>query len=1202
MSSPARRPLDLLNAPLSDCNVIVEASAGTGKTYALAALYLRLVVEAGLDVGSILVVTFTEAATAELKTRIRARISQARGVLVSKGTAEPDDFLAGLLARVNPELAEKRLSNAARDLDRVGIYTIHGFCRRMLTDFAFECGAAFNNELITDESRLILQLVEDYFRRNIQTADEVSTHTALAGGLIDSLEGLAKLLGCHPLIDVLDADPAAPDLALAFEAADRVYQRAADGWTRHGERVARLLREQTALSRKSYKPEDMTDLSAELDAYFAHDRIPLGPMPKCVGKLCSQSILNALKKGQNAPSHPFFMLCDELAESLETLGRAMSAFLVRLRIGFSQDFPSSLQALKQARGILGFSDLLVTLHDALLVGHGSLLRQRIRERFKAALIDEFQDTDTLQYHIFSTLFSEAPHPFYCIGDPKQAIYAFRGADIHAYLEATAKAGIILTQSTNHRSDPGMVQAVGDLFGPARRPFVHEGIPFECSTASEVATERLTVEGDCAANLRIWHLKAEDFGKEPGSEVTKDSSTRPIAKAVAEEIARLLTLSAEGRATFAEHGSSVQRPLSSSDFAVLVKSHKQAGIVRDALAERGIPCVLQQTEDVLDTGEAMELHMLLLAIARFSNEGLLRGALATDLLGWDAQRLDGLEKDERLRDDLLVSFEGYRIRWEREGVLGAASALLAEYGVRQRLLAHSGGERRLTNLMHCLELLHAAEAESGLGVDGLLAWFSSASHGNRRDEESKLRLETDAPAVRIMTIHASKGLEFNIVFCPYLGWEPKLYPPEPYHDPSRGGAFVLDLDEARASAMEELGLQEKTSEDMRLFYVAVTRAKSRCYLAWGAYNKCPNTPMARLLGVAGDGHDANSVKTALTQLAAHNPRISVSALPTPGEGAAPEARPDHSGCSVLDFTRQMDDEWGISSFTALSGFRERTRYGRVNDEQAPGEAAPDSGPDPSEGHEARAHELPAGTLAGVMYHEFFENMDFQAPGTDLFKASAATQLARHGMDTAHAPNLATLARRVLDAVLPGGVRLAEVLPSERRAEAGFHTPLARLRPQDMRAVYGKWSDTFPHPWHDALSGWYARPREGFLTGSMDLFYRHGGRYYLLDWKSNRLGSGPEAYSPERLATAMASHWYFLQYHLYCLALERHLEATVPGYDREEHFGGVHYLFIRGIDPDRPGHGVFFDRPVGGFMKDLERAILSPPAGRAGHAAN
>lgn len=1202
MISPRLSPKNLVleRVPLSGCRTMIEASAGTGKTYALAALFLRLVLEQGLRVDEVLVVTFTEAATAELKTRIRARLTEAVAACRPGAAPSGDPILAGLLTTVDTDTAGQRAATALRDFDLAAIYTIHAFCKKILTDYAFECGNLFRYDLLTDETVCQQQAVHDFYRHHVQAG-----HPLVAGHLgtyfQKDLHDLLEKMTRNPRLRLLPDDLPATctDEASFSSSLETKLKEAGLAWKDLREDFCTCLDNRTVL--KSYlRAEDLPDLQASLDQFFQDGSTPL-KFPAGADCLCASRLRDNLKKKATLHPYAFFTVWEDLIRHLDLHG-------VALQHKFAVGVTTALRRYKIARRQLGFADLLNESHAALHGPGGSLVHDRIRLGLKAALIDEFQDTDLLQYEIFHTLFADPPHALYCIGDPKQAIYAFRGADVFAYLEATRAADQILTQNVNWRSDPGMLDAVKALFG-ATNPFVVPQIAFEPVAARPGAGSRLTVAGDGLACLRVWHVRSADVGDEPGKNVSKGKAEQPIAMAVAEEIVRLLALADKGQATIIDTVSKKVRPLITSDFAVLVKSHSEAGGIHEALTARGIPSVLQQTEKIFDSVEADELALILQAVATYDKEGLRRAALATTILGWTAAELDALETDDEKREKLLEQFAGYHSIWAENGIMAMGSMLLTQEKIRERLLVLPNGERRLTNLLQCLELLHQREIETGLSVLDLVAWLAAVRAGSNAAEdeagERLIRLETDAPAVRIMTVHKSKGLEFEIVFLPYVAWgDPKDIARCVYHDPIANYTPTLDISPELPDGTTEIIQTELEAERMRLFYVALTRAKCRCYLAWGAFGSVARTPLGRLLH-AGDKPTAENVAHALEALVKQCPFIEIATLPKPSHARLPSVISDDVPLEAKQFTRRLDKTFGTTSFTALArNAAEGSRpplFERDERDTAPpgptGDSLPTVWRDP----------LPAGLLAGIMFHDFFERVDFQAAASAAPDVRADVErcalncLTRHGLPPYLSGDLADLAQRVVLAPLPGGFSLAEVTRDNTGAEMEFLLPLDRLDGKAVARTYAKWATHFPYDW----SPWAAdlRPaiRQGFLTGSMDLVFRHAGRYYLLDWKSNRLA--PEDYAPHRLRHVMAENRYFLQYHFYCLALDRHLRASCPGYVPDRHFGGVLYVFLRGVGPDTPGQGIFHDQPNPDFLAELEQAILPTfPMMEASHAAH
>ena len=544
----------------------------------------------------------------------------------------------------------------------------------------------------------------------------------------------------------------------------------------------------------------------------------------CLKKFALSSIRKSVRVRQSVPQHELFKLCDDLLIIESKLCLSLQA----------EFFAWARQEMKRRKvklNVLSFDDMLTRFDEALSGEGGELLSGAIRERFKAALVDEFQDTDPVQYSIFQKIYGGQKMPVFFVGDPKQSIYGFRGADVFTYIAAAAAAPNQFTLGKNWRSTTDLVRAVNTLFALNERPFILDGIPFEpVEAVGECDHEPLTVNGVREPPLKLW-LAIEE---EP---IKKEEADRLLPEAVAAEIARLLS----GNAKIGE------RKVQPWDIAVLVSKNQEARIMQDALTNLEIPSVLYSAANVFQSPEAIELEHILTAVSEPGNERLIKAALTTDTLGLTGDDLDALVLDDRAWDATLIQFQKYHRLWSEKGFIQMLRTLLLEQGVRARLLSYPAGERRLTNILHLSELLHAMCVEHRLGIAGTLKRLAEEMQDpdTARSEQYEQRLETDEEAVRIVTIHKSKGLEYAIVFCPFC-WSDA----EPARD--RGVIFHQDgkltLDLEGSAAHRRAQRSELLAEKMRLLYVAVTRAKHRCYLVWGDFKYGRKSAPAYLFGV------------------------------------------------------------------------------------------------------------------------------------------------------------------------------------------------------------------------------------------------------------------------------------------------------------------------------------------------------------------
>jgi len=1227
------RNLDLTTLETSGAHLI-EASAGTGKTWTIAALYILLLLESRLRPEEILVVTYTKAATAELRERVRGRISETLD-LYNRGR-DPRDELERILLEERPtdaDTAVKLLTRALYSFDDAAIYTIHGFCQRALLDNAFESGSLFDSEMITDQSALVSEVCNDFWRARILNEPEEFLELLLAAGYTpDKLAAPFKGHYQDPGLKIIP--PASdPDLEPLVAGRDRLFPALASLWRSQRDAIIELLTGAN-LSQTSYKPSQIDSAAAALEAWFA-----LGNgRTSCPGlKLFSRNALvKGQKKGSTNPVHPFFELCQELLDTSARIEEAFRKKLIQRQSALHDWIKRELPRRKQERNQRCFDDLLLDLQRALASDVAGQLTRSLRTRYRAALIDEFQDTDPLQWQIFSRLAGlstksisgvgqgdeeeatqaymtirrgasdevnaeirpkATSYPLFLIGDPKQAIYSFRGADIFAYIQAarTVAEENRSTLDTNRRSVATLVTAVNSLFEAAEDPFLCREIAFKPVNSGRDPGQGLIRDGKPLKEpLRFWVYPREDQSQA----VKKGEACRTIVRSVASEIARLL----DGNTVIIDRKG--RRYLAAGDIAVLVKAHYQADLIQEALRELGIPSVQHGSSTIFESGEAMDLLLILRAANEPNRERLLREALLTGTLGLSANRIAGyLEEtaDDSAWEAWLLRFRALREAARTGGVVTLAELLLGECGVRRQALARIGGERLLTNILHCIELLHQAELEQGLGLEGLITWLERRIARNEGEDAALLRLETDANAVQLSTIHASKGLEYPVVLLPFA-WDAPSQRSEQllFHD--HAGDLTLDLGSEQQDDNKALAAQERAAEAARLLYVAITRAEFLCYVAWGAIGNSQNSPLFPLLhGRTID--DPKSFKSypdqnILSDIRKLDPAArGLAAREMPVDIPAPPYRPaQKTGAPFVcrSLRQAISTDWRVSSFSGLTAGVERSL--QPHDYDALSASTPQFPIDETVPRPASfsIFDFPRGSAAGTCLHEILQRLDFAA-----FDDTQAEQISRNclragGYAEQWLPAISTMINAVTGAPLVAEKPLFNLTQLNRgawQAEMEFFLPVAQLSPERLRQLFDGLLDPELHGnFNQLLASLHFQQSRGMLHGFMDLVFEHDYRYYIIDWKSNHLGFSGNDYAQPGLSRSMAEHSYILQYHLYTLALDRHLRLHLPGYSYETHFGGAIYVYLRGIDSKNPQQGLYRDKPALEFIERANRLLL------------
>ena len=1276
--------LDPIRLPLTGSRLI-EASAGTGKTFTIALLYVRLVLGPRDDADAesfpraltppeILVVTFTNAATRELRDRIRARLVEAAEAFQETANAKDEapkaapsttgdlfaeppvdnseamDKSGGDPPGGDPLLAlrdsyprerwpacARRLQLAAEWMDEAAVSTIHSWCHRMLREHAFESGSLFSLEMNLDQSELELEVARDYWRSFYYALDAEAlavvtryweTPDALAED-VRRLQGDAELLP--------EAPPPAGALATMQAERTRVLAELKATWLAWLEELSDVL--ESAAAAKAYDQRSLNSRSRAswLGALRDWAQDPALATPALTEaawkRLTPEGIAEIWKQGEPL-DHPALHALVALPEQLEALPSAHADLLAHA-VRWMSERRSRVQ---QRRAELGPDDLLERLDRAFAGPAGGALAEHVRRQFPVALVDEFQDTDPVQYRLFDHVYrlAEAPDPdnpgaVLLIGDPKQAIYAFRGADIHTYLQARRDtAGRHVTLGTNFRSSTAMVEAVNRVFRfaethPAgrgaflfRSPEGGNPVPF-LPVSAKGRKDTLTRNGKQLPAMTLWHLSAQGDDAEKG--ISKGAYFKEMAARCATRMAELLCEGQQGRTGFGAPGEPF-RPLKPSDLAVLVNNGSEAKAIRGALLERGIRSVyLSDKEGVFETPAALELEVWLAACAEPDSERRLHAALAMPSIGLSLAELDALQHDELAWEARVLQFRGYHRQWQRQGVLPMLHRLLADFAVPTRLLRSPSGERHLTDLLHLGELLQQASAELD-GEHALLRHLSEArAHPPQQADTHRLRLESDADLVQVITIHKSKGLEYPLVFLPFIcAFREKKATDLPltWHDAAGRRHLSLEPDETVLARADD----ERLGEDLRKLYVALTRARHATWLGIAPLKGFERSAIGQVLtaGAPLASPSTDGLLEALFPLAqgAAETELKVEPAPEPNDHVVPSETSDEALREALTPTRRAREHWWIASYSAL-----RLGGERIGDEEAPAlleepasalstepalleepesaleATAREMRDEPSDPasvplpvRDASLHRFPRGPAAGTFLHGLLE-----WAGAEGF-ARLAAEPERLNDTLARRANLRGWRERIpaLQAWLRG--LLACELPVPNAPEG----PVSPLRLDRLESAHYQVELEFWFAAHrvdttrlDALVsahtlGGAQRPAlerdrlNGMLKGFIDLVVEHEGRFYVLDWKSNYLGRDDEAYSEAAMAEAVREKRYDLQYCLYLLALHRLLKARLPGYDIDRHLGGALYVFLRG--QHAPSRGVHRERPPRALIEALD----------------
>jgi exodeoxyribonuclease V beta subunit len=1135
---------------------LIEASAGTGKTHNITHTVVKLIGNGSCNVSEILVLTFTEAATQELRERIRGKLADE----LDKSTRQGDERVL------------RRYSEALDDFDRASIYTIHGFCNRILREYSVEADLGAEFAVLKNDSDFIDDLVVE-IARDFQVFGEKNPWMAMGlRALGVSSKTIRRMIGLKD--SGVQTSDSSRDIETWFTEEARQLKRL---WIDDGETIRKdLLDSQAPIKRqrKVYKVDFLAEALDEVE----HALLAEEPSPRLfeiLGALSECQLNSVLKKNAVLNSTSFYRYCDQTLKKLDQLAERITQRALFRKSQRVADLIFKEQKLR-------FDDLLTATRD-LICGSDEKYAARINNSYRYALIDEFQDTDPVQYAILERLFVNPPtnsnrKPLILIGDPKQAIYGFRGGDIFTYNKARQAAQAVYFLDTNWRSTPGINGAVNALLGRLEAPFGFSWIDYQQVESAEKNRDNALVH------------KNPDGSWKRGSGIrwtiwnSEDGADANVAQTV-ERIADLL----RGGTLLELHGGT--RALKPDDIAVLVPDNKKAAIVHEALGASGISASISGGASVFQSKEALYFYTILCAVENPRNTAVIRAACSTSFFHSSLLFSEGEVNDE-INTTIVQHFIDAQKIWRSRGLAACLNHLEKSFDWRINLSNTHSAQRALANQQHLVNLLLSQEQQVPGNPHLLISWLrENINDPDRNDADQLLHLDSSAQAVKITTMHKSKGLDFPIVILPFLP-EPKTPSktafPRQFHDTRTGELVTVYSETAMSFSSEPSALKkELASEALRTLYVALTRAEVFCEVFVDlSVVSSGKSILCEWLPTTGD--PANYLEYL-------NQEAFQESAAAREQRHSPEAVFSDQGLTVVAPPAPPNPPASLQnlSFTGIVHRSHNELTTRTDDEPvifSSGRAFPK----PVKQASLSLFDFDRGTQAGLMFHEILERVDFSHASS--WRPLIAQTLIRFGY--ADQPwidpieqTLNVLSKQRLGASPSGTFRLADISPQKLFRESEFSYSIdwsnSTIDSLEKLFAHSKWTENQKIVFPGAVA--LQKVADALMNGIIDCWCLHGEKVYLIDWKSNHMGDKFADYEQAALSQAMSEHHYHLQYLLYICAINRYMRLIQPRYSYDQHFGGVGYCFLRGIHPENPGDGWYWAYPPAEFIDALEKTL-------------
>jgi exodeoxyribonuclease V beta subunit len=1188
----------------------IEASAGTGKTFCIENIFVRFLLDGypsvlhenyeNINIREILVVTFTNAATKELKSRIYKRIEEANDYLNSESIIEDsyDPLINYLKVKERDEKwkenAKRSIKLALLDFDEVNVFTIHSFCERILTENAFESGKSFSREINFDENKYIETAVEDFWRENVfilpaevySKLKDMSEHKDVKSFRID-LDVFKSLASNMVKIIGLESTNILPEIENCSNKEtlfNKIKEVKGDKTVIKNDYEKEKIYIHNVINNE-FDGDSASNIINTLDNYFYDEDRICYDEEKLVDLCEIHPVFERIKKLNNRSG--------DLVKSID------KDSIIYLRLKLLNNINKKIKQLKYKDKKITFTNQLIDLYEALQKKDSNNLLRKVKDRYKIAMIDEFQDTDQIQYDILKEIFIKKINDYddktiFFIGDPKQSIYKFRGVDIFVYLNAKKEAGTkIYTLIKNYRSSKKLISAFNVIFTNLKKPFIFDGIDYYELASGK---EKFKTEG-LVENIEI---------KYPNEEINKSAgANEAVCKDIVCEITKLLNSNILINS----------RALKADDISIMVYSNKEIDLLRGYLNRYGIPTVASSNKSVFDTEEAEELKKFLIAVSNPVNATALLASLTTSLFTKTAEDIYKLRMKEKEMTDLINEFLEYQRIWQNNGVFNMVTKLIQRNKLKEEFINRPGGSRKLVNFMHLTELLHKA---SNLGINKMyetIKWLDDAKNNSSSSiDEYLLRLESDDNAIHITTIHKSKGLEYPIVFFPFFWKEVKADSVDNATVFHKGNKIYLDVGSKNIDENSQKSALEKLAEDIRLFYVAITRAACKCYIYYyynasrsGGHNTRPsamhyifhygryydtindvkeiknhlkeelNSYTARiedLKSLASSASDGSIVVNEMNQDVPQTCEINKEVLSEElinRKDVKIVTRPSYLVESYSHLVAQVHYNEEIYKFDELYN-KEEIMIDKVNAQAEEDE------------EKINIFNFPAGAKAGSNFHKIMESLDFTLPKDRIFDV-VKTDLSNVYSET----YLSILADKIDDILKTNigtfcgeNLYLKDIDNSNKYAEVDFYLHL-----NDLKLFKDRLLKYFKHKnlnnFEQALEKLTFASIEGYLNGFIDLIFIHNKKYYIVDWKFNHLGNSYNDYSQENLLKVITNANYYLQYYIYLLALYEYLKYRIKNFNTH-YIGGIFYIFVRGVQKENTSTGIYYDKPID-FLKDI-----------------